>query len=138
MKRNINIVSNSYRTSIKDFESCSIDNVNSMVDCSVDNIVFFCMDGMEKNTAKQTLHLLCEKLRPEGRIAIKFIDIKNICLDYIKNKIGNDDFIKLIKNIENPLSLDEIITYIDISRFKIVNITRNNTDIIINIIKTTI
>lgn len=138
MKRNINIVSNSYRTSIKDFESCSIDNINSIVDCSVDNIVFFCMDGMEKNTAKQMFHLLCEKLRPEGRIAIKLIDIKNLCLDYIKNKIANDDFVKLIKNIENPLSLDEIITYIDISRLKIVNITRNNNDIIINIIKTTI
>jgi hypothetical protein len=138
MKRNINIIAKNYITKIQDFDPVSIENINTLVDCSVDNIIFGCIELVDKNIGKNIFDSLCQKLRPKGIIVLKFHDLKKICQSYINNSISNSDFLHITKNLENAISLDELVTYININNCKIVNITKENNYISIHIMRVVI
>lgn len=133
MKRNINIVCPNYISNLTNFQSVSIDNVDSIIDCSVDTIVYFCMEMTPKDIGKKLFDVLCSKLRPQGTIVIKFTDLYQTCKNYIDYKISNSNLIDTCKSILNPLSIDEIITYVDINKYKTINISRDNSYIIVTI-----
>lgn len=133
MKRNINIITDQFQTKINGFDLVSVNNVNSVVDCSVDNVAYFCIEYMDKNIAKSTLDILMKKLRPRGSLVVKFCDLKQLCKDYCDNVMSNNDFVNKLKFIVNPLSIDEILTYVNINNAKITNISRDKNDIIVTI-----
>lgn len=138
MKRNLNIVCSSNISNISNFESISINNINNIVDCSVDTIVYFCIESMPKEIGKQTFDILCAKLRPQGTIVVKFTDLDHLCRNYQSRIISNTDLITTCNSIINPLNLDEIITYIDISKFKTVNVSRQESSIIVTVQRTSL
>lgn len=136
MKRNINIINNQIQNPISGFDAISLNNIDSIVDCSVDNILYFCIEQLDKNAAKTVFDSLVKKLRPKGSLAVKFCDLKQLCADYSNNIISNLDLINKIQLIKNPLSTDEIITYVNINNTKVINISRDKNDIVITITRT--
>lgn len=135
MKRNINVINNQIQKPINGFDSVSVDSTNNIVDCSVDNILYFCIENIEKNKAKTIFDTLVKKIRPKGSIVIRFCDLKKLCSDYNNNIISNTDLINKIKSVANPLSVDEILTYINVNNTKITNISRESADIIVTVTK---
>lgn len=138
MKRNINIIAKNYITKIPEFDPLSIENIDNLVECSVDNIVFGCIELIDKDNARAMFNKLCDKLRPKGIIIIKFHDLKSICQSYISSSISNSDFLQILKNLENPLNIDEIITYININSFKVINIIKEEQHITMYIMRTSL
>lgn len=138
MKRNINIIAKNYITKIPDFDPLSIENTDNLVNCSVDNIVFGCIELIDKNTARKLFETLCEKLRPKGVLIIKFHDLKSVCQSYLNNSMSNTDLLQITKNLENPVNIDEIITYVNINSFKVINILKEDKYITMYIMRTSL
>lgn len=138
MKRNINIISDNYRPKVNDFDPVHISNLDAVVECSVDNIFYGCLEFLEKQTGKNIFDTLISKLRPNGVLTLRFNDLKLLCRQYLENNISNIDLVNSIKNIINPLTIDEIITYLNIASYKVVNISKNNQIISISIMRTSL
>ena len=136
MKRNINIISNTNISSINSFENIHIDNIENLIDCSIDNIIISLINYLDKNKSKNILQSLLSKIRPQGSLTVSFIDIKLICQTYLDNKMSNHDLLLVLKNIENVVNLDELLTYIDMSKFRITSINRQKENIIVSITRT--
>lgn len=133
MKRNINIIHQNPNIRLNGFESVYINNIDNLVDCSVDNIIYGVIESINKTEAKKVFTQLIQKLRPSGSLIVKFCDIKYLCDNFINNKVSNEDFGNKIKSINNIISLDEILTYIDIKSCKISHIARDNDDIVVTV-----
>lgn len=133
MKRNINIISNNYIRSVANFENIHIDNIDGLINFSIDNIILGFINFLDKKTAQKIMLGLLSKIRPQGSVIISFIDLQLVCKNYLNNNISNDDMINLIKPINNIVNIDEIMTYIDIAKFRITSISRQNTNIVLNI-----
>jgi hypothetical protein len=135
MKRNINIIHQNLNIRLNGFEPISLNNIDTLVDCSVDNIVYSVIESINKTDGKNIFVQLMQKLRPSGSLVVKFCDIKYLCDNFINNKISNDEFGNKIKSLNNILTLDEILTYIDIKSCKISHIARDGDDIVVTITK---
>lgn len=136
MKRNINIVcDHNTSQSISGFNPISIENVENLVDCSADAIVYDCIEKIEKSKSKHIFDTLTNKLRPNGVLIIKISDLKSICQNYLLNTISNSQLLQELEPIVNPVNLDEIITYVNINLYKIVNISRKDNKIVISIMR---
>lgn len=133
MKRNINLISNSCITNVNNCENIHIDNLDSLIDFSVDNIFYSMISKIEKTQAKKIIDILFTKIRPEGSIIITFEDAKLVCQNYLNNYISNQELLLSFRDTKNIISVDEIMTYIDVSKFVISSITRKNTNIIVSV-----
>lgn len=133
MKRNINIISDSYRHIAEGYENIDMSKVDDIVDCSVDTILYYNISYLDKSAGKQILSILSNKLRLGGSVVIKFTNLDLICKNYLNKKISTTEFIEYTKSIINGLSIDEIYTYIDGDSLRITKVGKENNNISIAI-----
>lgn len=126
MKRNINIVNQHCHTSIANTDNYNVSNLSSIIDYSVDNMFCMCLDTYSKEELLGLLPDLLKKLRPSGCLVVRITDFKAVCKRYIDNQISNDEFMKLLSTKKSSLSIDEIITALDMNLFKIIKTHRED------------
>lgn len=98
-------------------EYIHINNIDSIVNCSVDGLFCDCLEMIEEHNLGITIQTLAKKIRPNGYLTIKIMDIKRICLDYLQNKLESKKFIQFFKDKSSTLLLDTISMNIDSNIF---------------------
>lgn len=126
MKRNINIVNQLCHTSIANTDNYDVSNLSSIVNYSIDNMFCMCLDTYSKEELLALIPELLKKLRPTGSLVVRITDFKSVCKRYIDNQISNDELIKLLSTKKSSLSVDEIMTALDMNLFKIIKIHRED------------
>jgi len=137
MKRNIHLC-NIYSKQVADAEPVDISTLSSLVNLSVDTI--FC-DSLESIAAEDLSKKFAEilnKIRPNGYLILKILDIKKLCAEYLQNIISNQIFLSLIKDKNNFISIDNIYSLIDTKIFQIMKIDTDQNTISIVIQRTKI
>lgn len=129
MKRNINIVCDSYKHIAENYDSVNVSQINNLVDCSVDMVLYYSIGYMEKSEAKNIFSLLTNKLRPGGSIIVKFSNLELLCQNYLQKKISNNDFLEQIKTLTNCISVDEIFTYVNGDKIRVTKIGKEKNNI---------
>lgn len=115
-------------------EHVSIDNIDNIVNYSVDNIFCNCLESLPHNLISPVIQKILHKIRPDGYIHVKILDIKEICLQLLQNKIHLTEYINLVKNKNSIITTDVIVSNIDFSKFMVTkfgNDQQHHTDLII-------
>lgn len=130
MTRNI-IVSTNKKDNIDELcQYVDIHHVDNIVNDSVDNLFCDSLEALEENTISQVIQILMSKIRPEGYLAIKILDTKKICLEYLENKISNQNLLQLLSNRQCILNLDAISASINTETFITIKIHSDNYHIV--------
>lgn len=137
MKRNINIISDSYRHIADGYDTVNLSQIEDIVDCSVDTILYYNISYLNKPEAKQALGVLSRKLRLGGSVVIKFTNLDLLCKNYLNRKISTTEFLENVQEVSNGLSIDEIYTYIDGDSLRITKVgkEKNNISVAITRVK---
>lgn len=126
MKREIVIYAFKPESTNPLIEYVAMENVAAIVNSSVDTLFCDCFEYLKEEDVPAVLSELCKKIRPQGYLTIKILDVKKICLDYIQNKLSNKQYISLVNNKSCVTTLDSISVGIDHSQFKTTKISTDN------------
>lgn len=107
MQRNINIIIDGKPVDINGFNNISINNIDSIVNFSVDILYCTVINFLPNEYIEQIIMALCAKIRQGGQMIIGLKDIKNICLSFANNSMDNDTFFSLISQTKNLFFLPE-------------------------------
>ena len=113
MKRVITLSNNIARTNISGADNVDVDNIDSVINCSVDTIFAYILEFIPQNNFTDVLKKVASKLRQGGDLYIKFTDYKNICNMYTKNEITDNDLLNFFRGKSNIISIDTITSLLD-------------------------
>lgn len=122
MKRSITLYDENNKPINQSNDYIHIQNVDNIVNFSVDDIFCDCIDGLNEENANATIQKIFQKLRVGGYAHLKILDIKELCIDVVQNKIPLNRFIQLVKNKNSIATLDTIAANIDFNKFEITKI----------------
>lgn len=109
MSRNIcvSVNRNSFRP-MDGFSSIDIDNIDSVVDYSVDAIVVDNLQTYQKPDISRDILKLLLKLRVGGQIVLRFLDPKLLSKNYANNMLSDAEFISAISNMNYHCTINTI------------------------------
>lgn len=138
MTKNINLISESVSSSpILGFENISIQNIDSIYSCSVDNITCNIFSQFDTDTALQMLHMMLDKIKPKGQLILSLTNLKRVAKLYSNGNMSDKDFFKIIKHTHNPINYYDIINTIkNQPNIVIVNLKKENINTYIILTKT--
>jgi len=112
MSKNINIVLQNTNSTLAGFENVLIDQISSVYSFSCDIINCSFASFFDHSKFWIIIDILIDKLKPGGQLIINLYDSQRIAALYANNQIKNSDYLALIKNINNCISLSDIIDFI--------------------------
>jgi hypothetical protein len=107
MSKIINVYQNSGQN-LEGAYNIHVDKINELANYSLSNIFLPSLNYLAEEKAVGVLQELINKLALSGKIAIKILDLKPLCLDYINNALEDKLLFSLIENIKNLISFDTI------------------------------
>jgi hypothetical protein len=131
MKRNINIINQFVKDSIPNTDQISIDNIDSLVNYSVDSIICGTLEYVNDSEFESSLLVLLEKIRDEGNIIIKFVNFKKLFIEYINQQVSGAKIFNDLANKKNILSPDKVVNILNKNSFMILKIDQNEDHFII-------
>jgi hypothetical protein len=108
MKRLINLYSLKNKKDINGFINVEINNLENIINYSVDHIFCGCLNYIEADLIDKIIFSIIEKVRPKGYFTLSFVDMKKICRAYHNNAVSDSDLLKTIKDHKSILSYDKI------------------------------
>lgn len=108
-------------------------NINSIVNHSADSIFCDCLEYLSKDNLNGYLSLVLDKIKPDGTLTLMIDDIKQKCQNLLDSKIDPTDLLISIKKYSNILLPENIYTQIDVTKFLIVQIAKENHKILITL-----
>ena len=125
MKRNINITNQFIKDSIPNTTPVDVSNINSLVNYSVDSIICGMLEYVDDNEFETFITSLLEKIRNEGNIIIKFVNLKKLFIEYINQQIPSSEVFKYLTNKKNILCPDKLINILNQNSFMILKMDQN-------------
>jgi hypothetical protein len=123
MKRNITLYSGTTQQSSE--EHISIENIDNVVQFSVDNMFCDCLESIDEKIAGIVLQKMLDKIRPEGYLYLHILDIKTLCVDVLQNHIAFSEFLSMLQNKYNIVTLDVVSSNIDFNKFQITKLVND-------------
>jgi hypothetical protein len=96
MSRNINICNAGDIQPIDGFTTITVDNIDSLVNYSVDIIFYRWMNGLTQNDVNSVLSKMLQKVRVGGSLVLKLIDGKSLAKSYFEGSIDSGEFLDTI------------------------------------------
>jgi hypothetical protein len=111
MSKNINIVLQNMNVDLVGFENVVIDQIASVYSFSCDIINCSIASFFEHSKFWMIMEILIDKLKPGGQLAISIYDTQRIAALYTNNQIQSSDYLGLMKNINNCISLSDFMEF---------------------------
>jgi hypothetical protein len=138
MSRNINICINKQLfQNINGFENIDINNLNSLINYSVNTILLDNLNLLETDNFQEVIGSIFNKVAVGGQMVIRFIDAKLLAKKYVENLIDDKDFIVYISAIKSILTVENICSYLD-ANFVVDGIDQSDFNTMIKIMRTNI
>lgn len=135
MSRNINICINQvYFRMLEGFDSVDINNLDSIVNYSVNAIIVDNFNLIDRNILNVMTQKILEKLTVGGQVILRFLDAKMLAQKYIDNSITDDEFLKYAQSLKSAITIETINDALD-ANFIIDNIDKSEIYTVIKIIR---
>jgi len=112
MNRKINLILNESQK-IEDVENITLNSLDSIFSYSCELLICKYFYVIDNAVVEQAIAAMFDKIRPQGQLILGVIDYRQLCNDYIRKKIDNQQFFANIKNIYNYFNTDDIIRYME-------------------------
>lgn len=112
MSKNINIVLHNTNTNLTGFENIIIDQISSVYSFSCDMVNCSIASFFDHAKFWTIIDILIDKLKPNGQLILSLYDTKRIATLYANNQIKNIEYLGLMKNINNCISLSDMVEFI--------------------------
>lgn len=125
----MNLINISYENKHKiDYaENVDISNINSIPNYSASNINIELLNYFSKKDSTSIFNKLCEKLKQEGMLTLKLLDLNQLIHYFVQEEITSDDFCKHMVAVQCILSRPEVLSLCHNNpQIKIVDITYDN------------
>lgn len=109
MKRNIHIINQFNQQSFPDSSPVALENLNSVVNYSIDNIICPVMEYVTDNEFESVMSSMISKIRDNGSITLVFHDMNTLFNEYLCQKIKSTEIFGALNHKKNILSKDKII-----------------------------
>lgn len=106
-KRYINITLPNKPITISGFENTNIEDIDLIVNSSVDVTYCTILNKIPEQSINQCIINMCTKIRPAGTLLLSFIDVKNICKNFVNDRMPNQEFMGLIHGLYNVYFLQD-------------------------------
>lgn len=126
MIRKINLIHYKNKQIIKDFQEVAINDIDSIINYSVDILYCSCLNKIENNKISDYLDKISKKIRHGGQLVIVVIDVITICQSFLNRSISEIDFFRVIKECEFNLTESYIFDYFNkTNNFELIGIEKN-------------
>ena len=122
MKRNISIVDKYKSYAVEGTVSIDRNSIETIINDSIDNIFFFCLEYCNPETLNLDIKILLNKLRLDGSLILQFMNTKKICEGLIAETISEELFLKSFINKKQLISVDKICSLISGDSFTIIKL----------------
>lgn len=112
MSRNINLYGKEAKK-LNNFDNISIDNVNRIINYSVDTLYCECLNEQNCENQTHTIQQMLDKLRVGGSLILSFINARIIAKAYYDNILTDTDMVNFFKANSCILSIDRINANLD-------------------------
>jgi len=114
MTRNIAIcIDRSIFRTIDGFDSVDINNLDSIINYSVNALLIDYLNLIENNSIPRLLENIFQKMAVGGQMVIRFIDAKILAKKFAENLISEDQFAEHITILKSILTVDNIYNVIE-------------------------
>lgn len=107
MSKVINVYQNSGQN-LEGAYNIHVDKIGELANYSLPNIFLPSLNYLTDDVIANVLQELARKLSLGGKLIIKILDLKPLCLDYINNSLEDKKLFSLIDNIKNLISFNAI------------------------------
>lgn len=121
----LNIV-NSENDHINGYENIKIENINSVINGTCENIICSVLDSFSYKDRLSSIVTMCKKLSNMGSLTLRFIDGTRLCKDAYKGNV-NSSFISGVLEQTKSIFLDSDITEL-VSQMQDINIAKAYND----------
>lgn len=104
-------------------KNIDIKNMSELINDSVDTIFFNCSEALSLEDTHKTIGLLLEKLGLNGILNMEILCIFTYLEDFVKNKITSDNFLQTMHRTNNLITLDNIISCLDVQKHEMYQIS---------------
>lgn len=137
MKTAINFVLNN-TANIKGYDNVLINNIHTIINGYVDDILCICLDELDWDIRKNVLDEIINKLAFEGKAVFKFVNATLLADRIIKNELDTKKLSDIIKNTKSLWSEYVILDIFNsLSSIKVDNYYNEGVNTVITILKTT-
>jgi hypothetical protein len=127
MKRNIILYYQDLPSNTDAFATyIDIRKIDEVINCSVDNLYCDSLEYLAESDVGPTLNKIQNKIRSDGTITIKILDIKKICLDFLQNHIAASKYLEYLANKKSIANLDLISSNINHELFVTTKLEASN------------
>lgn len=140
MKRYANIILQNFVFNINNFENVLFNNIENLVNSSIDVIYCAILNRIPKNLIESTISSLSNKIRPGGQLVLVLTDTKTVCKLFSEGSMSNEDFFNFMSNAQNLFFLSEFEEIFDkhLSKdFNVINTELQNNSLIISLQRAT-
>lgn len=135
MSRNINLCHSDNIQSIDGFSNVTVDNIDSIVNCSVDIIYYRFINRLNSEQLGSVLSKLLQKLRTGGNLVLRMLDIRAIAKSYSDNSIDSQTFLSQISSVNMAITPEEINNGLNSLEYITGKIEYENNHIILSIVR---
>jgi hypothetical protein len=111
MSKNINVILQNMNANLIGFENVIIDQISSIYSFSCDTINCSIGSFFDHGKFWTIIEILIDKLKPNGQLIISLYDTRRIAALYTNNQIQSTDYLGLMKNINNCVSLSDFVEF---------------------------
>lgn len=112
MSKKINIILQNMNSNLVGFENIPIEQISSVYSFSCDIINCSIASFFDQNKFWTIIEILIDKLKPNGQLSLSLYDVKRLASLYANNQVKDTDYLSLMKNINNSISLSDVIEYV--------------------------
>ena len=124
MNRSVNLYCDSKQDMIKNIDNININNLQKIVNHSVDHLYFFIPEYIKSDDLKKYFAEIYNKIRPQGKVIIRFLDFKEVSKKYINNIIDDATLFSLMQNKKSIMSLNLLYSLMDNENFAFVKLDK--------------
>lgn len=110
-----------------------VNSLASIFDCSADSVFCDCLEYLTKDELDQTIYSLLNKLKPLGFITFTIKNIKDICSLFLNGSIPGDNLLKNLQNCNSILTIENIYTKLDMEKYKVSQLSKDQDKITITV-----
>tara|TARA_B100001778_G_C18472025_1_gene576237 strand:- start:526 stop:939 length:414 start_codon:yes stop_codon:yes gene_type:complete len=129
MHRSLNLSTDDPDSLLSNIENTNINNINEIVNFSVDTINCQILEYIIPQHLDQVLNAIFSKIRKEGILTLKFKNFKEISKQYWNYRISDTEYLQYIHNTQSIISIDKIVSCLD-PTLQITNIEYANYNIL--------
>jgi hypothetical protein len=136
IKYNLTLKNDSSET-IAGFDNLNIENLDKLINGTIDFIVCEILDKLNYNDRLKTINTIFKKLSFGGEVTFKFMNAYQLCKNIVKGDMTSKSLSETIQDLNSLfLESDTIDIMNQMENVKIIKVYNNNNYIIMNIKKT--